>query len=218
MPPAARAGHSFDFRRFPYFSPSSTQLGRPRSWRIRHRSMRILSNPRTGILGGVGRGSYLVPQCHRCRALSLWRPVVLLRRSRVHHPRCGGAAGKINTKMVQLEGRKAELEQALVDAEEPPPLLHPEMATFYRQQVSALHEALQADTEATRLKAGEVLRSLVKEIVLTPGDGELKIDVRGDLAGILAVALKTKTPATRAGVSQFEMVAGIGFEPMTFRL
>jgi site-specific DNA recombinase len=124
----------------------------------------------------------------------------------------------INTKMVQLESRKVELEQALVDAEEPPPLLHPEMATFYREQVTALHEALKADTEATRLKAGEVLRSLVKEIVLTPGGGELKIDVRGDLAGILAVALKTKTPATRAGVSQFELVSGIGFEPMTFRL
>ena len=42
----------------------------------------------------------------------------------------------------------------------------------------------------------------------TSGDGELKIDGRGDLAGILAVAPKTKTPATRAGVSQFEMVAG----------
>ena len=68
--------------------------------------------------------------------------------------------------MVQLESRKAELEQVLVDAEEPPPLLHPEMATFYRDQVSNLHEALQADTEATRLKAGEVLRSLVKEIIL----------------------------------------------------
>lgn len=120
----------------------------------------------------------------------------------------GGAADKINTKMVQLESRRAELEQALVDAEEPPPLLHPEMASFYREQVGALHEALKADTEATRLKAGEVLRSLVKEIILTPGDGELKIDVRGDLAGILAVALKTKTPATGAGVSQFEMVAG----------
>ncbi|WMT76430.1 recombinase family protein [Bradyrhizobium sp. Ash2021] len=123
-----------------------------------------------------------------------------------------------NAKMVQLRSRKAELERLLVDAEEPPPLLHPEMATFYRAQVSALHEALQADTEATRLKAGEVLRSLVKEIVLTPEAGELKIDVRGDLAGILAVSLKTKTPATGAEVSQFEMVAGIGFEPMTFRL
>lgn len=37
-------------------------------------------------------------------------------------------------------------------AESPPPLLHPEMATFYREQVNALHEALQDDTEATRLK------------------------------------------------------------------
>ena len=130
----------------------------------------------------------------------------------------GGAADKINAKMVQLESRKAELEQVLADAEEPPPLLHPEMATFYRDQVSTLHEALQADTEATRLRAGEVLRSLVKEIILTPEAGELKIDVRGDLAGILAISLKTKTPAKMAGVSQVEMVAGIGFEPMTFRL
>ncbi|MGY3609597.1 MULTISPECIES: recombinase family protein [unclassified Bradyrhizobium] len=130
----------------------------------------------------------------------------------------GSAADRINSKMVQLESRKAELEQVLSDADEPPPLLHSEMATFYREQVRALHEALQADTEATRLKAGEVLRPLVKEIVLTPGGKELKIEVRGDLAVILAIALKTKTPATGAGVSQFELVAGIGFEPMTFRL
>ncbi|MGB8400107.1 MAG: recombinase family protein, partial [Bradyrhizobium sp.] len=116
------------------------------------------------------------------------------------------------------EHRKAELERQLADAETPPPLLHPEMATFYREQVSTLHTALQDDSEATRLKAGEVLRTLVKEILLTPEAGELKIDVRGDLAGILAVSLKTKAPATGARVSQVEMVAGIGFEPMTFRL
>ncbi len=36
----------------------------------------------------------------------------------------------------------------------------------------------------------------------------MKIDVRGDLAGILAISLKTKTPATGTGVSQVEMVAG----------
>jgi len=92
------------------------------------------------------------------------------------------------------------------------------MATFYREQVSALYRELQNDTEANRLTAGEVLRSLVKEIILTPEAGELKIDVRGDLAGILAISLKTKTPATGTGVSQFEMVAGAGFEPATFRL
>ena len=92
------------------------------------------------------------------------------------------------------------------------------MATFYREQVNALHEALRDDIEASRLKAGEILRSLVKEIILTPDAGELKIDVWGDLTGILAVSLKMKTPATTTGVSQVEMVAGIGFEPMTFRL
>ena len=130
----------------------------------------------------------------------------------------GGAADTINAKMVQLEGRKAELERQLADAESPPPLLHPEMAAFYREQVKALHDALRDDTDATRLRACEILRSLVREIILTPEAGELKIDVRGDLAGILAIPLQTKTPAARTGVSQVEMVAGARFELTTFRL
>ena len=121
-------------------------------------------------------------------------------------------------KMDGLETRKTELERFLADADEPPPLLHPEMAAFYRSQVAELHEALQEESEAKRLKAAEILRSLVKEIILTPEDGELQIDVRGDLAGILRIAVKAKTPATKTGGSQVEMVAGIGFEPMTFRL
>jgi len=89
----------------------------------------------------------------------------------------------------------------------------PRWATFCREQVGALHEALQDDTEATRLKAGEVLRSLVKEIILTPEAGELKIDVRGDLAGILAISLKTKTPATGTGVSQLRWLRGQDLNP-----
>jgi site-specific DNA recombinase len=47
---------------------------------------------------------------------------------------------------------------------------------------------------------------------ITPETSEL----RGDLAGILAISLKTKARAT--GTSQVEMIAGMGFEPMTFRL
>ena len=121
-------------------------------------------------------------------------------------------------KMSGLEARKTELESFLAEAEEPPPLLHPGMANHYRAKVSELYDALHEETEAKRLKAGEVLRSLVKEIILTPEEGELQIDVRGDLAGILAVSLKAKTPTARAGGSQVEMVAGRGFEPLTFRL
>lgn len=119
----------------------------------------------------------------------------------------GGAADRINEKMVTLEGRKKTLETFIVEAEEPPPLLHPNMAHHYRVQVAELHEALQEDSVAERMAAADIIRSLVKEIVLTPEDNELKIDVRGDLAGILE-ALKTKTPATRAGESQVKVVAG----------
>ena len=100
----------------------------------------------------------------------------------------GGHAERINAKMVELEARKAELERVLADAEEPPPLLHPEMATFYREQVTALHVALGDDDGEGRAAAAERLRTLVDKIVLTPVDGKLAIDVHGDLAGILAIA------------------------------
>ena len=81
--------------------------------------------------------------------------------------------------------------------------------------------------ESKRFEAAEVIRSLIEAILLVPEGGELKIDVRGDLAGILAIALERKKPASRAGsskaatpcgVSQFQLVAGAGFEPATFRL
>lgn len=120
----------------------------------------------------------------------------------------GGAADRLNEKMVSLERRKKEMEQFLAEADEPPPLLHPNMATYYRLQVADLYDALQEDSEAKRMTASDIIRSLVQEIILTPVEDELLIDVRGDLAGILAISLNTKKPATRAGSSQLEMVAG----------
>ena len=127
----------------------------------------------------------------------------------------GRAADRLNEKMVTLERRQKELKTFLQEAEEPPPLLHPNMALHYRVQVDELYAALQEDSEAKRMTAADVIRSLVKEIILTPGNGELQIDVRGDLAGILAISLKSKGPAGGAGQSQVEMVAGTRFEPAT---
>jgi site-specific DNA recombinase len=69
-----------------------------------------------------------------------------------------------------------------------PPLLHPEMATFYREQVAAPHVALGEDDGEGFSAAAERLRTLVDKIVLTPVDGRLAIDVHGDLAVILAIA------------------------------
>jgi site-specific DNA recombinase len=134
----------------------------------------------------------------------------------------GGAADTINAAMLKLEARQKDLRAALSGAEEPPPLLHPEMAQHYRRQVGELCEALREETEAQRMEAAEILRGLIKDVVLTPTDGELAIDLRGDLAGILAVAAgavsgdgvpRRRKPPLGAAVSadlvsQVEMVAG----------
>lgn len=152
----------------------------------------------------------------------------------------GVPGATLKDQFVEREARKAELKHLLATAEEPPVLLHPNMAAYYREQVTHLHAALREETEEKRLEAGEVLRSLVQRIVLSPEEGELKIELIGDLAGILTIAVRAGTPSgaavrnpqnsqtqksrpVRAAVlsnlaSQVEMVAGAGFEPTTFRL
>ena len=118
----------------------------------------------------------------------------------------------------KLKLRKAELNAFLATANEPPPLLHPAMARQYRLRIQQLYETLQDDSEEKRVNAANVIRSLVVDIVLTPVQGKLEIEVRGDLAGILAISLERKNPAAYATGSQVEMVAGAGFEPAAFRL
>ena len=95
----------------------------------------------------------------------------------------------IREKSHALYARKQELEKTLAEAVEPPPLLHPEMANYYREQVAQLHKALADTSEPSRLRATEAIRSLIDKIVLTPAvDDEMTIDVYGAIAGILHVA------------------------------
>ena len=122
----------------------------------------------------------------------------------------GGAADALNAKMVAIEKRKKELELFLAEADEPPPLLHPSMALQYRKRVQQLYDALQDEDEGKRIEAADTLRSLVDQIVLTPVDGKVEIDVQGDLAGILTISTQSKNPAAGATGSQVKMVAGAG--------
>ena len=115
----------------------------------------------------------------------------------------GGAAQQINKKMLALENRKAELEAILSQAAEPPPSLHPEMASYYRRQVEELYQSLLDNDGVARLKSVEAIRSLIGEIMLSPENGKLAIEVRGDLAGILTVAARgRKTARHRESVAE----------------
>jgi site-specific DNA recombinase len=156
----------------------------------------------------------------------------------------GGAADRINEKMVALESRKKELSSMLETTEAPPPLLHPNLAKYYHDEIAALHDQL--GNEETRGRAAQMLRTLVERIELVPNGDELAIVLRGDLAAILRFACGKKNPdfmgetaaleelmgnATFSETqkrkkphggallgSQGSLVAGAGFEPAAFRL
>ncbi len=130
----------------------------------------------------------------------------------------GVPARTLKEELLALEARQDELRGLLAAPEPDKPLLHPNLAEAYRRKVAALHEAL--EDEASRTEAMELIRSLIEAIVLVPQDGNLRVEVRGELAAILALVAGSKKPglADRADAEQIKVVAGVGFEPTTFRL
>ena len=81
------------------------------------------------------------------------------------------------------------------------------MADLYRQKVTALAEAL--EHPETRTEASEALRGLIDAIVLTPNQGELQIELKGNLAAMLGAAKNAKrSPETGDLSLQVVMVAG----------
>ncbi|PTQ11334.1 resolvase [Sphingomonas oleivorans] len=104
---------------------------------------------------------------------------------------------RLKDRMQVLEDRRAELKDSLATAQEPPALLHPNMAETYRSRISTLHESLR--DEGTRSEAAEAIRSLVDQVVLTPEYGELGIHLRGDLAAMLAFAVGKEKPRLLVG-------------------
>ena len=108
---------------------------------------------------------------------------------------CDGVPGsKVKDRMTELETRKIEIEAKLANADTPPPLMHPNMAGYYREQVSKLRDAL--DHPDNRTEAADILRTLIDRIELKPvkieGKKTLAIDLHGHLAGILSLGEQGK--------------------------
>ena len=128
----------------------------------------------------------------------------------------GVSALSIKAELLSLEARKVEL-QSRLNAPEMPELLHPQMADVYREKVGSLCRAL--ESEESRTGAADAIRALVEAIVLEPDGDQLKITLKGDLAGMLSAARDSKrSPDTGDLLVQIKLVAGGGFEPPTFGL
>ncbi|VXC97022.1 hypothetical protein SPHINGOT1_270001 [Sphingomonas sp. T1] len=77
--------------------------------------------------------------------------------------------------------------------------------------------------DALKAQAFERLRLQRTEmVVLTLEDSKLTINLRGELASMLELCVCLETQKASAGIPsevlQIKMVAGTGFEPVTFRL
>ncbi len=127
----------------------------------------------------------------------------------------------LTKRLSALETDKAIAETNFANAAVAPKLrIHPNLPVLYRRKVESLQEAL--SETATQVEAGEIIRSLIDRIELTPDGDTLAIKLYGDLAQIIAFS-ETRADEQKGPVSDetgpiLSVVAGRGFDPLTFRL
>ena len=129
-------------------------------------------------------------------------------------------------RLLDLEANEEVLRATMTEAPADTPDIHPNIANIYAKKVERLADALNRPED--RDEAAEAIRSLIERVTLTPGTkrGEINITLHGEFGAILqwlgacAGRRNDDSPAaeaTRLGVSS-KLVAGTGFEPVTFRL
>jgi site-specific DNA recombinase len=108
----------------------------------------------------------------------------------------------------------------LAQAAEAPPDIHPNVSEIFRANVARLADTL--NRPADRAEAAQAIRNLITRVILSPGPcrGELKAKLEGELGTILEWVARQTTNNGRTDVRgvSVSVVAGVGFEPTTFRL
>ena len=95
-------------------------------------------------------------------------------------------------------------------------LPHPDLLKLFERKVGDLRIAL--NDEAIRAQASETLASLIDSVTIHPGE-QPEAEVAGDIVRLISFAANENSP--RAGGHEgcsVMLVAGVGFEPTTFRL
>ena len=128
----------------------------------------------------------------------------------------GAYTPTLKARLAALEQEKAQAE-ARIRAGKPAQVLrlHTNLPELYRNKIGRLAEALNTPESVT--ESAEIMRGLIDRIVLTPVDGELRAELHGDLA-VLARFAQEEECRSGGNPARLSVVAGVGFEPTTFRL
>jgi len=120
----------------------------------------------------------------------------------------------IRAKLKQAEEDAARIRAAIAGLDEDDGIvaMHPNLAEIMAEKVEHLAKALTAD-DTLRLEATGILRSLIDDVILTPGDrpGDFHIEIVGELARAFRLAHSEEGRAADGGnPGGVSMVAGTG--------
>jgi site-specific DNA recombinase len=120
----------------------------------------------------------------------------------------------LKTKLEDMEARVADIDAKLATPAPSPVRLHPQLSELYRQKVGELSKTL-ADPEI-RPMALETIRGLISSVTIHETEGGVRVELEGAITALVGLA----QPEAEAFISSgsVKVVAGVGFEPTTFRL
>ncbi len=129
----------------------------------------------------------------------------------------GIAASMIKDDLNRVTTRISELKTLLEETPAQKPLIHPSMANRYYKAVENLRELLNQD--GSRAQSSQHLRTLIDKITLTPKIDErgLTIDLHGDLAGILNVAMDNRDVKNPRILERLQLLPANDNKPKAFQ-
>jgi site-specific DNA recombinase len=136
----------------------------------------------------------------------------------VDHIVNGTASKSITSKLTDLEAEQESLEVEIDQYEAQATVIPMQnIGQVYRAKIRQLTDGL--DDPTIRLKAIEAIQSLIDHIKVTPTNAGFDVELHGELGAIMEmVDTKHERPAVEAAGRSLSVVAGVGFEPTTFRL
>ena len=120
---------------------------------------------------------------------------------------------RLNQLQAELDQMKSQREAAT-----PAPVELPnDLPALYHAHVEDLVGML--SDPSVRDRASDALRELISAVIVRPhSDGGHEVELEGKLLEMLTKAKPACGAGFRSNQSSFELVAGVGFEPTTFRL
>ncbi|MCE5974928.1 recombinase family protein [Sinirhodobacter sp. WL0062] len=117
-------------------------------------------------------------------------------------------------KLEELESRKIAVETELSAPLPSPVRLHPGLSEIYRRKVTALAQTL--SDPAIRTAALETIRGLINSVTIHVDGERVTVELEGAITALIGLAQPEAVEGLDA--CSVEVVAGVGFEPTTFRL